>query len=68
VAIRIAITRPVAACRDAKDDKFLALAVNGSADAIVTGDTDLLALHPFLGIPILRPKEFLGREWNSLSG
>ena len=41
---------------------------SGSADAIVTGDTDLLALHPFLGIPILTPKDFLGREWNSLSG
>jgi putative PIN family toxin of toxin-antitoxin system len=63
VAIRIVITRPVVACRDAKDDKFLALAVNGNADAIITGDADLLTLHPFLSIPILTPKEFLGREW-----
>lgn len=59
VAIRIEILRPIAACRDPRDDKFLSLAVNGKADALITGDADLLALHPFRGIPILRPKAFL---------
>lgn len=49
------------ACRDPRDDKFLELAVNGRADVIVSGDKDLLALHPFRGIPILTPAEFL--EW-----
>ncbi len=61
VAIRIGILRPIAACRDPKDDKFLELAVNGRADAVITGDADLLALHPFLGTPILSPRAFL--EW-----
>jgi uncharacterized protein len=51
----------LAACRDPKDDKFLELAVGGRADCIVTGDGDLLALHPFRGIPILTPQQFL--EW-----
>lgn len=59
VAIRVEILRPVAACRDPKDDKFLELAINGRADALITGDTDLLALHPFLGIPVLSPQAFL---------
>ncbi|PTX98144.1 putative toxin-antitoxin system toxin component, PIN family [Spartobacteria bacterium LR76] len=59
VAIRIEVLRPVKACRDPKDDRFLELAINGRADAIITGDDDLLILHPFLGIPILSPKSFL---------
>jgi putative PIN family toxin of toxin-antitoxin system len=47
------------ACRDPKDDKFLELAVNGRADVLVSGDQDLLVLHPFQDIPIVQPAEFL---------
>ncbi len=47
------------ACRDPKDDKFLDVGVEGHADALVTGDEDLLVLHPFQGIPIVGPTEFL---------
>jgi putative PIN family toxin of toxin-antitoxin system len=56
----------ITACRDPKDDKFLSLAVSGRATHIVTGDADLLALHPFQGIQIprfLRPARF----WSNLS-
>src|SRR5262245_4874492 len=49
------------ACRDAKDDKFLELAVSGRASCLITGDNDLLILHPFRGIPILSPAQFL--DW-----
>ena len=42
-----------------RDDKFLELAVNGSADLIMTSDKDLLALNPFRNIPIIRPADFL---------
>lgn len=59
VAIRLEILRPIQACRDPKDDKFLTLAVNGQADALVSGDGDLLDLHPFMGVPILSPASFL---------
>ncbi|MBN8708785.1 MAG: putative toxin-antitoxin system toxin component, PIN family [Verrucomicrobia bacterium 61-8] len=62
VAIRIEILRSIKACRDPKDDKFLELAVNGKADAVITGDEDLLIQHPFLGIPILSPRTFLDLE------
>ncbi|MFM7505488.1 MAG: putative toxin-antitoxin system toxin component, PIN family [Rubrivivax sp.] len=37
-------------CRDVHDLPFLHLAVAGRADALVTGDTDLLALAPAAGI------------------
>jgi uncharacterized protein len=57
IAELVPILRPVRACRDPKDDMFLELAVNGGADVIVTGDRDLLELHPFLGIPILIPAD-----------
>lgn len=49
----------IAACRDPKDDKFLSLAVSGHATHIVSGDADLLVLHPFQGIQILSPGAFI---------
>ncbi len=55
----VAITERIAACRDATDDKFLELAVNGRADVIVSGDADLLVLNPFRGIPIVPPSAFV---------
>jgi len=45
--------------RDADDDKFLALAVTGRADAIVSGDSDLLELVAHEGIPVLTPVRFM---------
>ena len=47
------------ACRDPRDNKFLALALYCSADALVSSDDDLLVLNPYQGIPIWTPKEFL---------
>lgn len=51
--------REIRICRDPKDDIFLEIAVEGKADAIITGDADLLALHPFEEIPIVQPTLFL---------
>jgi putative PIN family toxin of toxin-antitoxin system len=53
---------PISACRDPKDDKFLALALTGQADFILTGDQDLLVLHPFRGVDILSPRQYLDRR------
>lgn len=50
----------ITACRDPKDNKFLEVAVAGKADVIVSGDQDLLVLHPFAGIPIVPSATFLG--------
>lgn len=58
-AVWVPIIRRIRACRDPRDDKFLELAINGSADAILTGDEDLLDLHPFQGIAILTPAAWL---------
>ncbi len=46
-------------CRDAKDQPFLALALAAEGSTLVSGDEDLLVLHPWNGIPILTPAAFL---------
>ena len=55
------ITDPVSICRDPKDDIFLALAGAIKADAIISGDQDLLVLGNFEGIPIITPREWSTR-------
>ena len=52
-------TDAVADCRDAKDDKYLELALAARAGVIVRGDDDLLVLHPWRGVRILRPADYL---------
>jgi putative PIN family toxin of toxin-antitoxin system len=59
----VEVIEEIRASRDPKDDKFLELAVSGSATCLVAGDEDLLVLHPFNGIPIMTPAQFL--EWVS---
>jgi putative PIN family toxin of toxin-antitoxin system len=45
-------------CRDPDDVGVLGLALAGKADAIVTGDRDLLVLERFRGVSIITPREF----------
>jgi putative PIN family toxin of toxin-antitoxin system len=56
---QIAVLPVIQARRDPRDDKFLELAVAGAASFIVTGEADLLALHPFRGVHIVTPADFL---------
>jgi putative PIN family toxin of toxin-antitoxin system len=58
----------VDACRDPKDNPILECALAGRADAIVTGDKDLLLLNPFRNIPIITPRQFLNNLSSSGSG
>lgn len=44
---------------DPEDDKILECAVTGQVDYIVSGDTHLLDLDVYRGIPILSPAEYL---------
>jgi len=61
----VTVTHHVDACRDARDNKFLGLAVSGGADCIISGDQDLLVLHPFQGMPIVTPRDFLDDVWQA---
>ena len=49
---------------DPTDDKFLAVAVEGEADFIVSGDHHLTDLKSYQGIKIVKPAEFL-KLWES---
>jgi putative PIN family toxin of toxin-antitoxin system len=58
--VRVPQERPqVPNCRDPADMPFLYLAAAGRADALVTGDADLLALAGLGPCPILAPEAFL---------
>jgi putative PIN family toxin of toxin-antitoxin system len=55
-AIRLEIVK-----EDPDDDKFLECALEGRAQALVTGDSHLANLVQFEGIPILTAADFLQR-------
>ena len=57
----IEIAETISICRDVKDNKFLELGVSGNANFIITGDKDLLVLHPFRNIDITTLNEFFSR-------
>jgi uncharacterized protein len=46
-------------CRDPKDNKVLALVFVSRAEMLVSSDSDLLALDPWNGVPVLTPSAFL---------
>jgi len=53
------ISESIQVCRDPKDNKFLELAIAANASCIITGDKDLLVLHPFRNVPILNAVDFI---------
>ncbi len=59
IAVTVPILHRVQACRDPTDDKFLEVALNGDAAVLITGDTDLILMRSFHGVPILTPAAYL---------
>jgi uncharacterized protein len=55
------ITHTVSDCRDPKDNRFLELALSASSTLIVSGDDDLLSMHPYNGVGVMNPSAFLAR-------
>ncbi len=51
--------RLTGACRDPKDDKFLACAVEGNAHYLVSRDKDLLSMRFYRCVAIVNPGQFL---------
>jgi len=52
------VTVPPDACCDKNDLPVLGTAIAADAPVLVTGDKDLLTLHPFQNIAILSPRDF----------
>lgn len=55
----VTVSSSITDCRDLKDNKFLELAIDGAANFIITGDQDLLVLHPYQAVSIVTPFDFL---------
>jgi len=58
----VTVAASVSDCRDQKDNRYLDLAISGSAACIVTGDGDLLDMNPYRGISIINPRAFLDTD------
>lgn len=68
-AERVRVTASVSDSDDPDNNALLALALDGRADAFVTGDKrHLLPLHPWRGIPVVTPREFAERTGLARSG
>ena len=61
VAKVLSVELKISDCRDPKDNKFLELALTANAEIIVTGDDDLLVLHPYHSVHIMKSSAFLER-------
>ena len=59
VATLAPVLSEVADCRDPKDNHLLALALDSESKCLVSGDGDLTALHPWRGIAVMPPCDFL---------
>lgn len=51
------LPRPVS--RDPADEKFIACAVSGRCELLISGDKDLLAVSSYRKVRIVAPREFL---------
>ena len=61
-----ALARPV--FDDPDDDKFIAAALSGGVDIIISGDKHLLKISGYSGITVFRPRAFVERYLKSPSG
>jgi putative PIN family toxin of toxin-antitoxin system len=55
----VIISKTITACPDATDNKFLEAAVFGNADYLISGDSDLKDMHPFMGVSIYKAADFV---------
>ncbi len=58
----VTVTSTISKCRDHKDNFLLALAVDGNADYLLTGDSDLLVLKKMEGTTIATLTDYLERK------
>lgn len=60
---RVTCVRPInldePVCRDPDDDVVIGTALAAQAQAIITGDKDLLVLQQYAGVRMITPRQFL---------
>ena len=55
-------TLPERVSADADDDKFLACAIAGPSQLIVSGDRHLLDISPYRNVTVLKPRQFVDKH------
>ncbi|HMV44241.1 MAG TPA: putative toxin-antitoxin system toxin component, PIN family, partial [Leptospiraceae bacterium] len=55
----VAIQRIVQECNDPEDNYILDIGIQHNLNYIITGDSDLLSMHPFHKLSILKIQNFL---------
>ena len=58
----VEVVHTVRDCVDLKDNMILELALSGGADIVISGDDHLLRLHPWRGVRILKPVDYLALQ------
>jgi len=53
-------TQKISIFKDDPDNRILECAIHGKADAIITGDKEMLRLREYSGIKIISLKEYIG--------
>lgn len=61
VATMVPVLSEIADCRDPKDNRILALALDSGSKCVISGDRDLVTLSPWRGIAIVPPGAF--HDW-----
>jgi len=59
VTTMVSVLSEIRACKDPKDNRSLALALDSKSGCIISGDEHLLAMNPWRGIEIVAPGAFL---------
>jgi putative PIN family toxin of toxin-antitoxin system len=54
-----AVPLPQLVCSDSDDDKFIACAIAGNTQIIISGDKHLLQVSGYQGIQVLKPRQFV---------
>ena len=55
----VAVLDPIRECEDPNDDIILEAAFYGNADCVIASDKKIAKMHPFRGIPIFSPAQFV---------
>lgn len=58
----IATKKKISILKDEPDNRILECAVSGKADVVVTGDKEMLSMKEYLGIKIIKLKQYLEME------
>lgn len=61
VATMVPVLSEIADCRDPKDNRILALALDSCSECVISGERDFVTLSPWRGVAIIPPE--ISQDW-----